>query len=281
LPRAIRVQTIRPMASADPSLLHVEGVSFHFGGIRALDRVGLTVRPGEIRGLIGPNGAGKTTLLNLVTGIYQPSEGRIVVDGHDITRLRAHKVARLGVSRTFQLVQVFSGLTVLENVLIGLEKTLRSGVIAAALGTARMRAEEARAREHALETLRFLDLLELRDRRAADLSFGQQRLVELARILVGEPKLLLLDEAAAGLDPARAEELLDVILRLRAARGVTIVLVEHAINLVMRVSDRVTVLQDGRTLAEGTPDQVTNDEHVIRAYLGGGRAVAARGAADA
>jgi branched-chain amino acid transport system ATP-binding protein len=251
------------------ALLDVAGLSIRFGGLAALSDVDLAVGAGEIFALIGPNGAGKTTVFNIVTGLYRPLAGHVSFDGHDLLARAPHAVARLGVARTFQNTEVFRGLSALDNVLIGEHPRLRGGVIAAALGLPNVRQEETLARERALALLARVGLGEAAERDAAGLPLGLQKRLELARALALAPRLLLLDEPAGGLNPTETQELMQLIRSLRDVDQLTILLVEHNMELVMGVSDRVAVLQHGRKLAEGTPAEVSRNPAVVEAYLGG------------
>jgi len=252
-----------------PALLEVAGLSIRFGGLDALSGVDLTVGVGEIFALIGPNGAGKTTVFNVVTGLYRPLAGRVRFDGHDVLTRAPHMVARLGIARTFQNTEVFRGLSALDNVRIGAHARLRGSVLAAALGLPRVRREESKAREQAHRLLARVGLGDVVDHDGAGLPLGLQKRLELARALALEPRLLLLDEPAGGLNPTETQGLMELIRSLRDDDRLTILLVEHNMELVMGVSDRVAVLQHGRKLAEGTPVEMSRDAAVMDAYLGG------------
>ncbi len=249
-------------------MLHVDDLSISFGGLAALSGLGFGVRDREIFALIGPNGAGKSTVFNVVTGLYRPSRGRVTLEGQDLLALAPHQIARRGVARTFQNTEVFRQLTALDNVLIGRHTHLRAGVIRGALWLPGVGREEARARESAHALLARLGLAEAADVEAGSLPLGAQKRLEIARALAGEPRLLLLDEPAGGLNPTETQTLMAVISRLRDESGLTIVVVEHDMELVMGISDRVAVLDHGRKIAEGRPGEIATDAAVVEAYLG-------------
>lgn len=250
-------------------MLRIEDLTKIFGGLTALQGVSFSISAGEITGIIGPNGAGKTTLFNIVTGIYDPTSGKVYYDGKDITGFSPEKLARRGMVRTFQGIELFGQMTVLENVMVGLHTRSQSGIIASALKLPAHLREERYIRERAISWLEFTGITDLADMKAANLPFGKGRLLEIARAIAVEPKIILLDEPAAGLNSRETSDLALLIKKIRDS-GITVALVEHDMELVMGICSRVVVLNLGHKLAEGTPRQVQEDRRVITAYLGDG-----------
>jgi branched-chain amino acid transport system ATP-binding protein len=248
-------------------VLNVENLTLKFGGLTALDDVSFDIKEGEILGLIGPNGAGKTTCFNAITGVYQPTSGRISFLGTSLGRRKRYQITRLGIARTFQNIRLFKTMTALENVLVGTDVHARTGVLRALIKTPLQRREETESHDRALELLAFMGLRRKADELAANLSYGDQRRLEIARAMATNPKLLCLDEPAAGFNPAEKQKLMDLIRKVRD-QGFTVLLIEHDMKLVMGVTDRIVVLEFGRKIAEGTPAEIRDNPAVIAAYLG-------------
>ena len=261
-------------------LLVARGLTMRFGGLTAVDAVDFTIPTGQVVSLIGPNGAGKTTFFNMLTGLYHPTEGELTFMGKDIFGRPPHMIARLGMSRTFQNIRLFREMSMIDNVLVGMHTKLKGGVVSTLLKLPSYRNEERLA---VTEARRLLRLVGLRDRHndlAGNLPYGDQRRLEIARALGSHPSIILLDEPAAGMNPQETHDLASLIKALPQLTGATVLLIEHEMKLIMSISDRVTVLDYGRKIAEGTPDEVRANPAVIEAYLGGGGgAVAAPGAA--
>ena len=255
--------------SDDDLLIDARAVRKEFGGLVACDDIDFTIQRGSIASLIGPNGAGKTTFFNMLTGAYVPTAGEIVFDGHDVVGLPQHKITALGVGRTFQNIRLFHTMTALENVLVGMHSRLASGIFRSVLRTPLQRREEKHARARARELLAYCGLPKRAERQfARNLAYGDQRRLEVARALATEPKLLLLDEPTAGMNPQETQAFINFVRKARDELSLTVLLIEHDMKVVLEVSERVTVLDYGEKIAEGPPEEVTADERVRTAYLG-------------
>ena len=254
---------------ATPALFEADNISIAFGGIKAVDGVTFSVAEGEIFAIVGPNGAGKSTIFNLISRIYEPTGGRLAFQGQDITNVPAHTIARRGIARTFQNIELFEHATVLDNLLIGRHCRAKPNILSEMLYTRSVQRQELAHREAVEEVIDFLDLANYRDQRISGLPYGVRKVVELARALCAKPKLLLLDEPASGLNTEETEEVAFWIDDIKNDLGITVIMIEHDMSLVSAVSDRVLALNNGRMLALGTPSQVQADPAVIEAYLGG------------
>jgi branched-chain amino acid transport system ATP-binding protein len=251
------------------AMLSADGVSKIFGGLVAVDSVDFAIAPRSIASIIGPNGAGKTTFFNMLTGLYKPSVGTIAFDGRSISGVRPDKITALGVARTFQNIRLFSTMTAVENVMVGQHARMKAGLFGSILRTPAVRREEVEVEEKAREVLKYVGLRDAEfDQIAANLSYGDQRRVEIARALASDPKLLLLDEPTAGMNPNESARLTEFMQRLRDEQGLTILLIEHDMKVVMGVSENITVLDHGEKIAEGLPDEIRGNERVVEAYLG-------------
>lgn len=250
------------------NILEAKNISVVFGGLVAVNDVSFDIPEGSIVSLIGPNGAGKTTFFNVLTGLYEPTNGKVTFDGKDITGIAPHKIAQGGMARTFQNIRLFGMMTARENVMVAMHSHMKSGVWATIFKTKKQRREEQEAKEFAQELLDFVGIGETSEEYARNLSYGDQRRLEVARALALRPRVVLLDEPTAGMNPQESAAFVEFVNRLRDERGVSVLLIEHDMSVVMRLSERITVLDQGEKIAEGSPNEIKNNPRVIEAYLG-------------
>jgi branched-chain amino acid transport system ATP-binding protein len=262
---------VDPASPSDPAranVLYAEHVTIRFGGLVAVDDVSFTIPPKSVVSLIGPNGAGKTTFFNVLTGLYRASEGRVFLEGRDVTSIKPHQRAALGMARTFQNIRLFNLMTAEENVMVAMHPHLRSGILATVLRTRSQKREEREARDTARELLHYVGIGKSEGELARNLSYGDQRRLEIARALALRPRVLLLDEPTAGMNPQESAQFNAFVHRVRDEKDVSVLLIEHDMSVVMKISERITVLDRGAMIAEGNPEEIRNNPAVVEAYLG-------------
>jgi branched-chain amino acid transport system ATP-binding protein len=265
------VRTLAPPTSRDPveaNVLYADRITIRFGGLVAVDDVSFSIPPKSVVSLIGPNGAGKTTFFNVLTGLYKPSEGTVFLNGKDITPVKPHLRASMGLARTFQNIRLFNLMTAEENVMVAMHPHLKSGVFSTIIRTPRQRREEREARDTARGLLEYVGIGKSEGELARNLSYGDQRRLEIARAMALQPKVLLLDEPTAGMNPQESAAFNDFVYRVRDEKGISVLLIEHDMSVIMKISERITVLDRGVMIAEGGPDDIRNNQTVIEAYLG-------------
>ncbi len=267
----VRPPVERPVDPTDPvgaNVLYADHITIKFGGLVAVNDVSFAIPPRSVISLIGPNGAGKTTFFNVLTGLYEPTEGAVFLGGADITDVKPHKRAALGLARTFQNIRLFSLMTSEENVMVAMHPHLKAGILSTVIRTPGQRREEREARDTARELLAYVGIAKAEGELARNLSYGDQRRLEIARAMALRPKVLLLDEPTAGMNPQESAQFNEFVYRVRDDKGLSVLLIEHDMSVIMKISERITVLDRGSMIAEGTPDDIRNNEQVIEAYLG-------------
>ena len=264
----VRPPVQRPVDPVGSNVLYADRITIRFGGLVAVDDVSFAIPPRSVISLIGPNGAGKTTFFNVLTGLYAPTEGAVYLEGADITGIKPHKRAALGLARTFQNIRLFSLMTAEENVMVAMHPHLKAGILSTVIRTPGQRREERAARDTARELLTYVGIAKVEGELARNLSYGDQRRLEIARAMALRPKVLLLDEPTAGMNPQESAQFNDFVYRVRDDKGISVLLIEHDMSVIMKISERITVLDRGRMIAEGTPDDIRSNTEVIEAYLG-------------
>ena len=249
-------------------LLEVDHISIEFGGLKAVDDFSMRVHPNQLVGLIGPNGAGKTTVFNMLTGVYTPTSGNIYVNGNSILHKKPHKLVKIGLARTFQNIRLFKQMTVLDNVMVAFNQQMKTGILSSVLRLPKFYKEEKKFREEAMRLLKIFNLDEFAKVQAENLPYGKQRRLEIARAMATNPKVLLLDEPAAGMNPTETDELMQMIRYIKNNYDIAVLLIEHDMHLVMSICEKIYVLEYGKTIAFGTPEEIANNKRVIEAYLG-------------